>query len=95
MASFVSSIVVGKVGLYQPFFVSGSIFTVIGAGLSYTFNLDTGLGSAIGYQILFGVGRGVAIQVPVIVAGVVSATEDNAVALSTELGELFRTIYLL
>lgn len=81
--------------MYQPFLVSGSILAVIGAGLIYTFNLDTGLGPAIGYQILFGVGIGVVIQVPVIVAGAVSAMEDKAVALSTVLGKLFLTLYSL
>ncbi len=74
--------------MYQPFLIAGSILAVIGAGLIYTFNLDSRLGLAISYQIIFGLGIGVVIQIPVIVAGAVSAMEDKAVALSTVLGKL-------
>ncbi|KAI0469856.1 MFS gliotoxin efflux transporter glia [Xylariaceae sp. FL0804] len=79
------SAIVGKVGFYQPFMVAGATLATIGAGLIYTWNLDTGLGRIIGYQIIYGVGTGLAVQVPVIVASTVTSAADQAVATATVL----------
>lgn len=57
----------------------------IGAGLIYTFDLDTSLGKQIGYQIIFGIGTGV-VQIPAMVGGTVVRDEDKALALSTVCG---------
>ena len=56
----------------------------------YTFGSHTSLGVVIGYQILFGIGVGLVIQVLVIVTGALSALEDKSVALSTVCGEYIR-----
>lgn len=82
-----SSSVVGKVGYYEPFLLVGAVFVTIGGGLIYTYDLPTSLGKVIGYQILFGVGTGLSVQIPVIVAGAKAGAEDQAVALSTVLCE--------
>ncbi|KAL7623514.1 hypothetical protein AAE478_007197 [Parahypoxylon ruwenzoriense] len=80
--SMISSIVISKVGVFQPFLIAGGALSAIGAGLIYTFDLDTGLGKEIGYQIIFGVGTGV-VQIPAMVGGTLAANEDKAVSLST------------
>lgn len=67
----------------------------MGAGLIYTWDIDTGLGRIIGYQIVYGVGTGVSVQVPVIVAGVVAAGSDKAIATATVLCEHSFSPYLL
>jgi Na+/melibiose symporter-like transporter len=81
------SIALGKVGKFQPFMIVGALIAIIGAGLVYTFDLDTGLGKQIGYQLVIGFGVGSVIQLPVIVAGALSAMKDNALALSVVLGK--------
>lgn len=86
LASFISSVVISKVLVYQQFLIFGGALTAVGAGLIYTFDLNTGLGKVIGYQILFGVGVGLVVQIPVIVGGALSALEDKSVALSTVCG---------
>ncbi|KAI0424693.1 MFS gliotoxin efflux transporter glia [Xylaria sp. FL1042] len=83
IASFVSSAVVGKVGLYSPFLFVGAALSTIGAGLIYTWDLETSLGRIIGYQIIYGVGTGISVQIPLIVVSVVMAGADHAIATAT------------
>ncbi|KAJ5997669.1 Major facilitator superfamily domain general substrate transporter [Penicillium canescens] len=85
IATFLSSAVVTKVGYYQPFLLAGSILATIGAGLIYTFDLTSGLGPIIGYQILYGTGTGLSVQIPVVVAGALSSTDDQAITMATVL----------
>ncbi|KAI1427622.1 MFS gliotoxin efflux transporter glia [Xylaria sp. FL1777] len=85
IASFVSSAVVGKVGLYSPFLFVGAVLSTIGAGLIYTWDLNTSLGRIIGYQIIYGVGTGISVQIPLIVVTVVMAGADHAIATATVL----------
>ncbi|KAI0465629.1 MFS gliotoxin efflux transporter glia [Xylaria cf. heliscus] len=85
ISTFLSSAIVARIGFYQPFLIVGSVLATIGAGLIYTWNLDTGLGRIIGYQILYGGGTGIAVQVPVIVAGVVTSNADQAISTATVL----------
>ncbi|RYP18867.1 hypothetical protein DL765_003655 [Monosporascus sp. GIB2] len=80
--SMISSIVISKVGVFQPFLIAGGALAAIGVGLIYTFDLDTSLGKEIGYQIIFGVGTGV-VQIPATVGGALASNEDKAVSLST------------
>ncbi|MCJ1342025.1 hypothetical protein MMC31_000205 [Peltigera leucophlebia] len=47
--------------------VSGAAIAMIASGLLYTLDIDTSSGKWIGYQILGGVGWGIAFQVPIIV----------------------------
>ncbi|KAL9109925.1 MAG: hypothetical protein Q9227_005448 [Pyrenula ochraceoflavens] len=89
LASFISSSIISKVLYFQPFLVSGSVITAIGAGLIYMFDLGTSLAKEIGYQIILGVGSGLVLQLAVIVVGALSAAEDKAVALATVCGIQF------
>lgn len=52
-----------------------SIFTV-GSGLIYTFQVDTGTGKWIGYQLLAGFGAGAGVQIPFVAIQVVLNSKD-------------------
>ncbi|KAF2239018.1 MFS multidrug transporter-like protein [Viridothelium virens] len=65
-SSLISGWAVSKQGYYLPWALFGSALTGLGAGLMSTFSPHTSTGKWIGYQILAGIGRGMAIQMPVI-----------------------------
>ncbi|PGH01262.1 hypothetical protein GX51_05317 [Blastomyces parvus] len=90
--SLISSFVISRVGIYQPFLIAGGALAAIGAGLIYTFDLDTSLGKEISYQIIFGIGTGV-VQIPAMVGGTVVADGDKAISLST--GMLIEAVSIL
>jgi hypothetical protein len=50
--------------LWAPLMAIGSAIATVGAGLIYTFGLDTSPGAYIGYQVITGVGTGLALQIP-------------------------------
>ncbi|KAI1765517.1 putative MFS transporter [Hypoxylon sp. FL1150] len=83
IATAIGSGLAGKLQVVQPFFLVASISCTVGCGLIYTFGLEEGLGKIIGYQILFGVGTGLGVQLPNLVATVTSAAEDVSTAVST------------
>ncbi|KAJ5877415.1 hypothetical protein N7455_000880 [Penicillium solitum] len=70
---------------YQPFLLDGSILATIGAGLIYTFNLTSSMAPIVGYQILYGIGTDLSVQVPIVVAGGLSSTKDQSVPTATVL----------
>ncbi|KAI1158620.1 putative MFS transporter [Nemania serpens] len=82
-ATAVGSGLVGKLQLFQPFLLVASVIATIGCGLIFTFGLSQGIGGIIGYQILFGVGTGLGVQLPNLVATVTSAAEDVSTAVSS------------
>jgi hypothetical protein len=53
---------VSKIGWYNPFMFAPITLGAAGAGLIYTWDIDTPTSRLIGYQILFGVGVGLGIQ---------------------------------
>lgn len=53
-----------KAGYYNPTLIIGSIFSIVGAGLITTFGPDTSPGRWISYQIIYGLGIGLAFQPP-------------------------------
>jgi MFS family permease len=62
-----SGMLISATGLAVPIQVVGAIIGVVAAGLLYTLDIDTSIGKWIGYQLLAGVGWGLAFQVPIIV----------------------------
>lgn len=54
---------VGRVGYYMPFGIAGAAFVLLGHGLTTMFTPHTSTAKWAGYQILFGFGRGLAMQV--------------------------------
>ncbi|KAK8031585.1 hypothetical protein PG990_001319 [Apiospora arundinis] len=61
--SLVSGGLVQKTGYYLPEVIAGNVLMAIGGGLTTMFVPSTGSGEWIGYQILVGAGRGLALQV--------------------------------
>ncbi|KAK3329968.1 major facilitator superfamily transporter [Apodospora peruviana] len=83
ICTFLTVILVGKWNMYQPFLIAGAILQTLAVGLFYLFDLDTGLGPVIGYQIIYGIGSGLGIQTVIIVGQTVSAVEDISMTLAT------------
>ncbi|KAI0407963.1 MFS gliotoxin efflux transporter glia [Xylaria palmicola] len=83
LASFASSAFVGKAGLYSPFLLVGGVLSTVGAGLIYTWDLNTTIGKIVGYQIIYGVGTGISVQIPLIVGSVVVPGADHSIATAT------------
>ena len=52
------------------------MLATIGSGLVYTFDIGTPSSEWIGYQVLAGIGSGLVLQIPIIVAQAVSTPED-------------------
>lgn len=50
----------------MPFLFAGGILATIGTGLIYSLDIGSSSGQWIGYQVLAGIGTGLAIQVPII-----------------------------
>lgn len=65
-------------GMATPVAVLGAVLATIAAGLIYTFDIGTPSGKWIGYQILGGVGWGLAFQVPIITGQATAPAEDLA-----------------
>jgi hypothetical protein len=55
-------------GYYTPFMIASSIIMTIGAGLLTTLETDSNHSKWIGYQAIFGIGLGLGMQQPMIVA---------------------------
>ncbi|KAK4031982.1 major facilitator superfamily domain-containing protein [Parachaetomium inaequale] len=71
-----SGMLISATGLAVPIQVGGAVIGVIAAGLLYTLDIDTGVGKWIGYQLLGGVGWGLAFQIPIIVGQANADPED-------------------
>lgn len=59
---------IAKTGTAAPLLVVGGVLSTIASGLLYTLEIGTSTGKWIGYQILGGVGWGLAYQVPMMIA---------------------------
>lgn len=63
-----SGIAISATGQAVAIKVLGTIIAVIASGLLYMLNVNTGTGKWVGYQILGGVGWGLAFQIPIIIS---------------------------
>ncbi|KAK4214761.1 putative HC-toxin efflux carrier [Rhypophila decipiens] len=81
--TFLTVVLIGKYNLYQPFLIAGAVLQTLRVGLYYLFDLDTGLGPIIGYQIIYGIGSGLGIQTAIAVGQTVSTVEDISMTLAT------------
>ncbi|KAJ9612677.1 hypothetical protein H2204_015018 [Knufia peltigerae] len=82
ITSFICGGVVSRTGEYLPFFYLSSIITSVGVGLISTFQIDTRHPKWIGYQVIFGSGLGLGVQLPITVAQVSCSRGDIAAATS-------------
>ncbi|KAI4727454.1 hypothetical protein E4T49_04794 [Aureobasidium sp. EXF-10728] len=85
IASVLAGVLVSKTAHYLPFFYASSVISSLGAGLISTFQVDTSAGKWIGYQILIGVGAGLAFQLPPSVIQLVLKANDVPVGLASNL----------
>ena len=67
VAMIASGIFITGTGLAVSVKVFGAVIAIIGAGPLFTLDIGTSTGKWIGYQILGGVGWGIAFQVPIMV----------------------------
>ncbi|KGO68103.1 Major facilitator superfamily domain, general substrate transporter [Penicillium italicum] len=68
VVSILSGGLVTVCGYYTPFMIASSVIMTIGAGLLTTLETDSNHSKWIGYQALFGIGLGLGMQQPMIVA---------------------------
>jgi hypothetical protein len=71
MISIIGSIMTGgwicsKTGYYHPLMFAPITLGAAGAGLIYTWDIDTSMSKLVGYQIIFGVGVGLGLQQAII-----------------------------
>ncbi|KAI9889355.1 MAG: hypothetical protein M1814_005523 [Vezdaea aestivalis] len=76
IGSLLSGALVTYVGYYTPFLTSGAAMFTVGAGLIYTWAVDTNTGRWIGYQLVAGIGAGIGIQLPFIAVQTVLEPKD-------------------
>ncbi|KAL4945215.1 hypothetical protein BDV06DRAFT_231593 [Aspergillus oleicola] len=88
--TLVSGISISVSGYPAPFLIGGAALATVGCGLIYTFNVDTSTGRWIGYQILAGVGNGIGVQVPIIMAQ--ANTTPTDMAATTAILMCFQTV---
>ncbi len=82
VGSIAGGIVTPKFGYYTPFAIVGSSIMSVGAGLLTTFQVNTGIGKWIGYQVVYGIGMGLCFQVPNLAAQTVLPKLDVPVGLA-------------
>nr|POF21051.1 mfs gliotoxin efflux transporter glia [Quercus suber] len=78
--AIVSGVIISATGEYQAIMIVGTVLASIGSGLIYTLDSSSGSGMWIGYQVLCGLGLGLAAQLAVIVAQAISTREDLSMA---------------
>ncbi|KAF9890757.1 hypothetical protein FE257_005626 [Aspergillus nanangensis] len=67
---------ISTTGIAAPVAVIGAAVTIICTGLLYTLDIGTSTGKWIGYQIIGGIGWGMASQIPMITAQATASTAD-------------------
>ncbi|EED11989.1 efflux pump antibiotic resistance protein, putative [Talaromyces stipitatus ATCC 10500] len=74
--TLIAGALLGKVGYYQPFLVTGAAIVLIGSGLLWTLDIDTSGARVAGYQVLAGSGDGICVQIPVTAVGAFVEPKD-------------------
>ena len=72
-------------GQYVPFLILGAVLNAVGAGLLYTLDIGSGANKWIGYQLISGIGIGLATNTPIAVAQASVEMSDISVASSMAL----------
>lgn len=78
IGAVVSGGAISKTGVATPLLTASAVITTVAAGLLYTLDIGSGAGKWIGYQILTGLGFGVGFQVPIIVVQATAQPTDLA-----------------
>ncbi|KAL2168882.1 hypothetical protein VTG60DRAFT_6717 [Thermothelomyces hinnuleus] len=83
--SLISAPGVVLVGWYQPWLMTGASLAAVGAGLIYMLGIDSTSAQWIGFQFVAGLGTGLSMQPPVIIANAITPKGDNSMAMSNVL----------
>ncbi|KIM96947.1 hypothetical protein OIDMADRAFT_131347 [Oidiodendron maius Zn] len=76
IASILSGGLISLFGYYAPYLVIGGILSTVGAGLIYTFQVGSPSSHWISFQIIAGLGVGLGLQIPTIVAQSICEASD-------------------
>lgn len=90
LASVLSGILITINGQFAYLMILAAVLETIGTGLIYMFDIGTGSGKWIGYQILCGFGAGLGIQIAIIVNQAIVDPSDISIVSSTTL--FFQTV---
>ena len=93
--TLVSGGLLSKFGFYQAFLVVGAALAAVGSGLIYTWDIEFSLGKTVGYQILAGLGDGIAVQVPITAVQAFTEPSDIPTVTATVLCKLEDTIQFI
>ncbi|KAI9664855.1 MAG: hypothetical protein M1821_006303 [Bathelium mastoideum] len=90
LLTIASGVAITVTGHYIPAMILGTVLSSVGTGLIYTFHVGSSSGEWIGYQALAGIGIGIVIQVPIIVAQ--STVEPTDLSSATAMLLFFQTL---
>jgi len=76
-----NGVLMGKIGYYKPFFLTGAILVLTGSSLMYTLDLNSGSGKVYGYSAILALGTGLFSQASFPVAQ--AKVESNLVSAAT------------
>ena len=82
VGSAMSGGLVSAAGYYAPFMILGTVLMAAGSGLLTTFHVETTKSQWIGYEIIFGYGLGMAMQMPSMAAQTVLRSADVPIGAS-------------
>ncbi|KAK3068902.1 hypothetical protein LTR53_013180 [Teratosphaeriaceae sp. CCFEE 6253] len=100
LAALILAVVAGRlvtvIGYYTPFSIASGIFMAVGYGLCSTLAAKPSTGEWIGYQILFGIGRGMGMQMPIVAVQtrLAPSVAPLAISLCMFTGMLFGGLFL-
>jgi hypothetical protein len=76
LSTVASGSLISAFGHFVPLMILGGVLSTVGAGLIYTLDIGSPSSQWIGYQVLSGLGIGIALQIPIIAAQATSAPAD-------------------
>lgn len=83
VSSLGGGVLVTVIGYYTPFLITGSVSSTVGAGLLTTLHPSSGLGPALGYQIVLSFGIGLGLQNAMLVPQMAVGPEHTVMAITT------------
>jgi hypothetical protein len=82
IATVVGGAIVSRIGYYVPLLYFGTAVACIGCGLFTTLTVHTPFPRVLGFQIVFGVGSGLVLQIPIVAVQAALPLEDVSIGTS-------------
>ncbi|KAH8893587.1 MFS general substrate transporter [Thozetella sp. PMI_491] len=82
IGSIIAGTMITKLGYCEPWILAGCAFSSIAAGLYSIFQIETGHGAWIGFQVLNGLGAGFSMETPLTAAQTVMRVEETGVGIA-------------